>query len=160
MENVERAFKLGKNEMTDYSDDFLKGILNRTKVIALVGASKNEERPSFKVGNYLKAHGYTVIPVNPGLAGQELFGETVYASLADIPSEMNVDMIDVFRRAEDVCPVLMEGVQHLPTVKTIWMQLKVVNHKAEAEATERGLDVVMDRCPKMEHERLYGRVDA
>ncbi len=146
--------------MTDYSDEYLKNILTQTKVIALVGASKNEERPSFRVGNYLKAHGYKVIPVNPGLAGQTLFGETVYASLADIPPEMKVDMIDVFRRAEQVCPVLMEGIARLPTVKTIWMQLKVINHNAEAEATERGLNVVMDRCPKMEHERLLGSVAA
>ncbi|GGE46730.1 CoA-binding protein [Actibacterium pelagium] len=140
--------------MTTYSDEYLKGILTQTKVIALVGASKNEERPSNRVGKYLKSQGYKVIPVNPGLAGQTLFGETVYASLADIPAEMNVDMIDVFRRAEQVCPVLMEGIAHLPTVKTIWMQLNVINHNAEAEATKRGLNVVMDRCPKIEHSRL------
>ena len=138
--------------MTSQSD--IRQILDTTKVIALVGFSNKPDRASHRVAHFLAERGFRVIPVNPGLAGQTLFGKTVYASLADIPADMNVDMIDVFRRAEQVCPVLMEGIAHLPTVKTIWMQLNVINHNAEAEATQRGLNVVMDRCPKIEHARL------
>ncbi|MGY6411554.1 MAG: CoA-binding protein [Alkalilacustris sp.] len=139
-----------------HSDRDLKDILRRTRVIAMVGVSPNPVRPSHFVGRYLSGKGFRVIPVNPGHAGQTLFGETVHASLADCPPE--TDMIDIFRRSEAVGPIVTEALACLPGLRTVWMQIGVVNQEASAEARARGLDVVMDRCPKIEYQRLFGEL--
>lgn len=136
------------------TDNTIREILQRTKVIALVGASMKPERPSHYVGQFLVEKGYTVIPVNPGHAGEELFGQVVRASLADCPAE--VDMVDVFRRSEEVPGVVDEALEALPNLRTVWMQLGISNAEAAAKAEARGLDVVQDRCPKMEYPRLIG----
>lgn len=140
----------------DYSDTYLKEILDRSKVIALVGISANPVRPSYFVARYLGLKGYRVIPVNPGLAGQELLGERVYGSLSDIPDE--VDMVDIFRRSEAVPPLMEEALARWPGLQTVWMQIGVINEEAAAMAEARGVDVIMDRCPKMEYQRLYGEL--
>jgi predicted CoA-binding protein len=135
------------------SDPELKKILTEARVIALVGWSAKPDRPSNGVARYLKARGYRVIPVNPGLAGQESgLGEIVRASLADI--EELVDMIDIFRRSEEVGPVVEQALEHFPDLKTIWMQLGVEDAQAAETARARGVQVVMNRCPAIEIPRL------
>ncbi|GHG99998.1 CoA-binding protein [Pseudodonghicola xiamenensis] len=140
--------------MTDYSDTLLADILRQTRTIALVGASTNPERPSFQVGQFLTEKGYRVIPVNPGLAGQTLWGQQVVAQLADI--DMPVDMVDIFRRSEAVPPVVDEALAAFPGLKVIWMQLGVENAAAAAKAEDRGVTVIQNHCPKIEYSRLIG----
>ncbi len=142
--------------MADYSDDFLKTILKRSKVIAVVGFSLNPVRPSYYVARYLSLKGYRVIPVNPGHAGVPLFGETVRASLSEIDAP--VDMVDIFRRSEAVPPIVDEALEALPGLKTVWMQIGVEHAEAAAKAEARGVDVVMNRCPKIEYQRLFGEL--
>ncbi len=142
--------------MTDYTDAFLKDILRRTKSIAVVGVSMNPVRPSYYVARYLSLKGYKVIPVNPGHAGKMLFGETVRASLSDISGP--VDMVDIFRRSEAVPPIVDEALKSFPNLRTIWMQIGVENSEAAAVAEARGIDVVMNRCPKIEYQRLFGEL--
>ncbi len=139
-----------------YSDDFLKTILRRARRIAVVGVSMNPVRPSYYVARYLSLKGYQVVPVNPGHAGEQLFGTTVVGSLADI--EGPVDMVDVFRRPEHVPPIVDEALALFPQLQTIWLQIGVVHEGAAATAQARGVDVVMDRCPKIEYQRLFGEL--
>lgn len=139
-----------------YDDSFLKQILQRTKVVAVVGVSANPVRPSYFVARYLRLKGFRVIPVNPGLAGQELFGETVYATLADVPDD--VDMVDIFRRSEAVPAIVDEALTRWPQLRTVWMQIGVVHDQAAEVARARGVDVVQDRCPKIEYQRLFGEL--
>lgn len=137
-----------------YSADYIRTILQEAKTIALVGASANTVRPSYLVMKYLIDKGYTVIPVNPGLAGQQLLGQTVHASLAEVPT--TIDMVDIFRNAEAAAAITDEALA-LPTKpKVIWMQLQVRNDEAAAKAEAAGLKVVMNRCPKMEYGKLSG----
>ena len=126
------------------------------KVIAVVGVSANPVRPSYFVARYLKLKGYRIIPVNPGLAGQSLFGETVLGSIADCPPQ--VDMVDIFRRSDHVPPLVDEALAHLPNLRTIWMQIGVEHAEAAAKARAHGVDVVENLCPKMEYQRLFGEL--
>ena len=128
----------------------LRRILKTNHVIAVVGLSANWWRPSFFVAKYLQDHGYRVIPVNP--AYQEVLGEKCYASLKDIPEK--IDMVDCFRKPAEI-PALAEDAIAIGA-KCLWMQLGVVNDEAAARARSAGLDVVMDRCVKIEHGRLFG----
>ena len=133
------------------TDAKIRSILTEVKTIALVGWSPKPDRPSHRVAAYLAAQGYRVIPVNPGAAGQTALGETVRASLAEI--EGPVDMVDIFRRSEDVPPVV-EAALKLPGLKAIWLQLGITNAQAAAKAEARGVQVVQDRCPAIEIPRL------
>ena len=139
-----------------YSDDFLRSILKRTKTVAVVGVSANQIRPSYYVARYLGLKGMRVIPVNPGLAGQTLLGETVYGDVADIP--FDVDMVDIFRRSEAVPPIVDASLARWPDLQTIWMQIGVTHPEAAAKAEARGVDVVQDRCPKIEYQRLFNEL--
>ena len=137
-----------------YTDDFLRGILRGVRTIAIVGASANWNRPSFFVAKYLQEKGYRVIPVNPGLDGQELLGERVYKDLASIPEP--VDMVDVFRNSAAAGTITDQAIEI--GAKVVWMQLGVQNDEAAARAEAAGLKVVMNRCPKIEFGRLGGEL--
>ena len=136
------------------SDDDLRRRLTKPKAIALVGASANPERDSHTVMAYLLEQGYSVHPVNPGLAGQILLGQTVYACLSDVPAP--VDMIDSFRNSEAAGGVVDDALEEQERLglRSIWMQLEVINETAAAKAEAEGLQVVMDRCPKIDIPRL------
>ena len=137
-----------------YSDTYLRDVLRSVRVIAMVGASPNWNRPSYFVMKYLQAKGFRLIPVNPTAAGQEILGEKVYATLADIPEP--VDMVDIFRRSDQVGPIVDEAIRI--GAKVVWMQLTVRNDEAAAKAEAAGLKVVMNRCPKIEFGRLSGEL--
>ena len=139
-----------------YSFAFLRQILDETKTIACVGISPNPVRPSHFVGRYLTSKGYRVIPVNPGHAGKELFGEEIMPDLSSIGEP--VDMVDIFRRSEHVLPIVEEALAAFPDLKTIWMQIGVENEEAAKLAQARGVKVVMNRCPKIEYQRLFGEL--
>ena len=139
-----------------YSDQMLKTVLTRAKTIAVVGVSQNPVRPSYYVTRYLGLKGYRVVPVNPGLAGQTLFGETVYGTLADIP--FDVDMVDIFRRPDAVPAIVDEALARWPNLQTIWMQIGVEHAEAAAVAEARGITVIQNRCPKIEYQRLFGEL--
>lgn len=144
--------------MPSYSDDFIKDILRSTKTIAMVGASGNEMRPSYFAMKYLLAKGFVVHPINPGMAGQQIMGQTVYASLKDVPAP--VDMVDIFRASDAAPGIVREALAEKDRlgVKTIWMQLGVVSEDAAELARAAGLNVIMDRCPKIEYGRLSGEI--
>ncbi|MFV0512933.1 MAG: CoA-binding protein [Jhaorihella sp.] len=142
--------------MPEYSDELLKSVLTRTRVIAMVGVSMNPVRPSYYVARYLGLKGYTVIPVNPGHAGERLLGQTVRASLAAIGEA--VDMVDIFRRSEAVPAIVDEALAAFPDLQTIWMQIGVKHPHAAATAETRGVTVIQDRCPKIEYQRLFGEL--
>jgi predicted CoA-binding protein len=141
-----------------YPDSRIRSILSRVRTIAMVGASGNWKRPSFFAMKYLQKKGYRVIPVNPTRAGDEILGETVFASLADIPG--NIDMVDIFRSAEDADGVVDEAIacKDAKGISVVWMQLGVRNDAAAAKAEAADLVVVMDRCPKIEYGRLSGEL--
>jgi predicted CoA-binding protein len=137
-----------------YSDAYIRDILVTHRTIAMVGASPNTSRPSYFAMKYLKAKGFRVIPVNPGQAGQEILGEKVYASLAEI--EEPVDIVDVFRNSEAALGITKEAIRM--DAKVVWMQLGVRNDEAAKLAEDAGLKVVMNRCPKIEYGRLSGEL--
>ena len=139
-----------------YSDDLIRSILKSTKTIALVGASANEVRPSYFVLKYLLGRGYRMFPVNPGIAGQEILGAKVYASLAEIPEPL--DMVEIFRNSEAADAIVDEALALDPLPKVIWMQLSVRNDAAAARAQARGVQVIMNRCPKIEYGRISGEI--
>ena len=137
-----------------YSDAQLRAILERVRMIAMVGASSNWNRPSYFVMKYLQGKGYRVIPINPGLAGQELLGEKVYASLRDIPEP--VDMVDVFRPSKEATRIVDDAIAIGAAV--VWMQLGIRNDEAARVAEAAGIKVIMNRCPKIEFGRLGGEL--
>jgi predicted CoA-binding protein len=132
-------------------DEELKETLSNFKTIAVVGISPREDRPSYIVASYLKTKGYQIIPVRPD--GEEILGEKVYPSLSEIPKEIGVDIVDIFRRSEDVPPIVEEAIQR--GTKVVWMQEGVIHKEAGEKAEKAGLKVVMDRCIKKEHQRLF-----
>lgn len=130
-----------------HSEATMRKVLTNSNTIALVGASPKPERPSNYVMKYLLDHNYDVIPINPGLEGQELYGKTVFASLSDIPTSVEVDMVDIFRNSAAVPPIVDEAIEI--GAKSIWMQLGVMNEEAAEKARKAGLEVVQDACPKV-----------
>ena len=128
----------------------LRRILAETRTIAVVGLSADWFRPSFFAAKYMQEHGYRIIPVNPKYP--EILGEKAYRSLAEIPEK--VDMVDCFRKTDDILPIAHEAIAI--GAKVLWQQLGVTNHEAEALVCAAGMESVMDRCVKIEHARLMG----
>ena len=131
-------------------DEELRETLSNLKTIAVVGISPKEDRPSYIVASYLKSKGYQVIPVRPD--GEEILGEKVYPSLSEIPKEIELDIVDIFRRSEDVPLIVEKAIQR--GAKVVWMQEGVIHKEAGEKAEKAGLRVVMDRCIKKDHQRL------
>jgi predicted CoA-binding protein len=122
------------------------------KNIAVVGMSRNEEKPAHFVPKFLIEHGYNIIPVNPTTA--EVLGRKSYPAISEIPNDLNIDIVDVFRRSEDVPDVVEDAIKK-KAIKLIWMQLGISNEEAERKAKENGIDVVFNRCMMVEHNRLF-----
>lgn len=123
-------------------------ILNQYRTVAIVGASPNPERPSYRVASYLMEHGYQVIPVNPN--APVILGNTSYPDLSSIPEK--IEVVDIFRKSEEVMPIVEEAIKI--RAKVVWMQEGVINEEAAAKARDAGLLVVMDKCMLKEHQRL------
>ncbi len=135
-----------------YSDSLLLSLFGSVQTIAVVGASPNRARPVYGVMEYLLLAGYRVIPINPGHAGKEILGQRVYAKLIDVPEA--IDLVDIFRRRDALAGVVDEALALRPLPKAIWMQLDLRDDAAAAKAEAAGLTVIMDRCIKIEHDRL------
>ncbi len=131
-------------------EEEIRNTLSSCKTVAVVGISPKPDRPSYLVAAYLQSKGYRIIPVRPD--GEEILGERVYHSLTEIPREIEIDVVDIFRKPEDVPPVVEEAIQR--GAKVIWMQEGIANPEAASIAEKAGLQVVMDRCMKKEHQRL------
>jgi uncharacterized protein len=137
-----------------YTDDYLRSILKRVRTIAMVGASEHWNRPSYFAMKYLQDKGYRVIPVNPQAKGGEILGEKVYDELAAVPDA--IDMVDIFRRSDAAAEIVDQAIAK--GAKVVWMQLGVRDNRAAAKAEAAGLQVVMNRCPKIEYSRLNGEL--
>lgn len=137
------------------TDEHLRDILEATRTVAVIGASTNPDKPAHFVPRYLADHGYAVLPVNPAAAGQELFGETVTATLVELARP--VDLVDVFRRPADIPPHVPDILAMRPLPKVVWFQLGIRNDEAAADLEAAGITVVQDKCLMEEHERLIGR---
>lgn len=133
-------------------DKALKQLFQTTKTIATVGISTDPDKPSFRVPYYLRSNGYHIIPVNP--TANKIFGETCYPDLLSIPRETKIDVVQIFRPSEDVPPVVEQAIKI--GAKVVWMQEGIVNEAAAKQAEAAGLKVVMDRCMRVEHMRLFG----
>ncbi|AOY00507.1 CoA-binding protein [Jeongeupia sp. USM3] len=132
------------------NDDEVRSFLAGVRRIAVVGLSPKQDRPSFRVSYYLQAEGFTIVPVRPGV--NDVLGETAYPTLADVPG--SVDLVDVFRRAEEVGAVVDAAIAN--GARGVWIQSGIINEEAAARARDAGLFVVMDRCLMVEHARLLG----
>jgi len=131
-------------------DQMLKDILKSTKTIAVVGLSSNPEKDSYQIASYLKEQGYRIIPVNPTTS--EVLGEKAYPDLQSVPEK--IDVVQVFRKSEDVPPIVDEAIK--VGAKVVWMQEGIVNWEAADKARAAGLQVVMDTCMRVTHRRLIG----
>jgi predicted CoA-binding protein len=151
----------GRSEMMAhpvYPDALIARILRSVKTIAMVGASPNEVRPSYFAMKYLLDKGFTLIPVNPGQAGKQILGQTVYPNIAALPAP--VDMIDIFRNSDAAGAIMDEAIANKDRLglKVVWMQLGVINEEAARRGEAAGLTVIMNRCPKIEYGRLSGEI--
>jgi predicted CoA-binding protein len=139
-----------------YPDAHVRGILTSVKTVAMVGASDNESRPSFFVLKYLINKRYRVYPINPGIAGKMLLGQRVYASLADVP--VPIDLVDIFRKPDAIPAIVDEVLALKPVPKVLWLQLGLRDDASAARAEAAGIQVVMNRCMKIEYGRLCGEI--
>lgn len=137
-----------------YPDAYIRDILVRHRVIAMVGASPKEQRPSYFVMKYLMAKDFEIIPINPGHAGRTILGQRVFGTLGE--AGRPVEIIDIFRNSEAALPITEEAIR--VGAKVVWMQLGVRNDEAAHLAEDAGLKVVMNRCPKIEYGRLSGEI--
>ncbi len=136
----------------------IKRILTSTKTIACIGVSPEKIRPSYFVLRYLYLKHYNIIPINPKYEGEIIFGQRFLGSISEIDPSVKVDMLDIFRRSESVLPIVIDGLSHLKNLKTIWMQIGVTNSVAKNLAVAAGLEVIENRCPKIEYQRIFGEL--
>ena len=143
--------------MNDYD---LRKLLKSLKTIVMIGASANPVKASFFVGRYFILRGVRIIPINPKYEGQKLWGEKFLKNIKDIDSQTNIDMVDIFRPSNEVYPIVKESIEYLKPLgcKTIWMQIGIKNQRAAIEAKKNDLNVIMDECPKIEYQRLFGEL--
>ena len=143
--------------MNDYD---LRKLLKSLKTIVMIGASANPVKASFFVGRYFILRGVRIIPINPKYEGQKLWGEKFLKNIKDIDSQTNIDMVDIFRPSNEVYLIVKESIKYLKPLgcKTIWMQIGIKNQKAAIEAKKNDLNVIMDECPKIEYQRLFGEL--
>jgi uncharacterized protein len=139
-----------------YSDDYIRGILNSVRSIAMVGASPVDVRPSYFAFKYLAQRGYDMIPVNPGHVGKSLLGRPFVGSLAEIGRP--IDMVEIFRSSAHLMPVVDEALKLDPLPRVIWMQLGGRDDAAAEKVEAAGIKVVMNRCPKIEYGRLSSEI--
>ena len=141
-------------------DNELRKLLKSLKTIVMIGASANPVKASFFVGRYFILRGVRIIPINPKYEGQKLWGEKFFKSIKDIDSQTNVDMVDIFRPSNEVYSIVKESIEYLKPLgcKTIWMQIGIKNQRAAIEAKKNDLNVIMDECPKIEYQRLFGEL--
>ena len=137
--------------MVNYSESYIKEVLDEVKNIAIVGASANQDRDSYKVMQVLMQHGYEIFPINPNEAGNFILGQPCYADLSSVSGK--IDMVDVFRAKDAVMGVTKEAIAIGASV--LWTQLDIVHKEAAELAEQAGLKVVMDKCPKIELAKLY-----
>lgn len=143
-----------KDENIIYEDHYIRSILDNTKTIAMIGLSSSWQRPSYFVAKYLLDRGYKVYPVNPREVGKKILNQKVYSSVFEINE--NIDMVDIFRKSNDVDLIIDDIIKIKPS--TIWMQIGVINFKAAKLAKKNKIDVVMNKCPKIEYGRLSGEL--
>ena len=143
--------------MNDYE---LRKFLKSLKTIVMIGASTNPIKASFFVGRYFILRGVRIIPINPKYEGKKLWGEKFLKNIKDIDNQINVDMVDIFRPSIEVYPIVKESIEYLKPLgcKTIWMQIGIKNLRAAREARKHDLNVIMDECPKIEYQRLFGEL--
>ncbi|MDH5751478.1 MAG: CoA-binding protein [Deltaproteobacteria bacterium] len=149
---MSETHKPGSGQFPGQTFGSILGILQKYRRIAMVGLSPNPNRPSYFAATYLRDHHYEIFPVNPAAAGQEILGAKVYASLDEVPGPLEV--VDIFRKPEAVPEIVAEAIGL--GAKVIWMQLAVIHMQARQQALDAGLEVVMDRCMKIEHARFHG----
>ena len=145
---------MNSNILTEYDDKFIINILQQTKNIAMVGLSSDWNRPSYFVAKYLTDRGYNIFPVNPKEKNKHILGKRVYSNLNEI--ENSIDMVDIFRNSEGALEIVKEAIDLKPS--TIWMQIGIINQKAEQIAKKNRIKVIMNRCPKIEFCRLSGEL--
>ena len=143
---------------TEFSDNELRKILSSLKTIVMVGVSLSEIRPSYFVAKYFSLRGITVIPVNPAYTNETLWGQKVYSNIEEIPKSFEIDMVNIFRRSEEAPAVVSDAVRYLfgQGLKLVWLQVGVISKEATIIAQNAGLPIVMNKCPKIEHQRLFG----
>jgi len=149
-----KDLKMTNNKSIIYEDEYIRDILNNTKNIAMIGLSSSWQRPSYFVAKYLLDRGYKIFPVNPKEAGKKILNQKVYSSLLEIKER--VDMVDIFRKSSDV-DFLIDDILNI-TPNTIWLQIGVINYKINDVAKKNNINIIMDRCPKIEYSRLSGEL--
>ncbi len=142
------------NKTIIYDDQYIRDILDKTKNIAMIGLSSSWQRPSYFVAKYLLDRGYKIFPVNPKEAGNKILNQKVYSNILEIKEQ--IDMVDVFRKSSDVDFLINDILKCSPT--TIWLQIGVINYKIQNIAEKNNINIVMDRCPKIEYCRLSGEL--
>ena len=144
------------------NDNDLRKLLKSLKTIVMIGVSTSPIRASFFVARYFILRGVRIIPINPKYAGQKFWEEEFLKSIKDIDSKTNVDMVDIFRPSNEVYPIVKESIKYLKPLgcKTIWMQIGIKNQRAAKEAKKHDLNVIMNKCPKIEYQRLFGELRA
>lgn len=142
------------NKTIIYDDQYIRDILDKTKNIAMIGLSSSWQRPSYFVAKYLLDRGYKIFPINPKEAGKKILNQKVYSNILEIKEQ--IDMVDVFRKSSDVDFLIDDILQCSPA--TIWLQLGVINDKIQNIAKRNNINIVMDRCPKIEYCRLSGEL--